>query len=345
VRRASVKCRVTSGESRENMKTKITGLALGALLFALSVPAEAQEPKKIPRIGVLMAASRSAVSEFIDAFRQGLRALGYVEGQNIVIEYRYAEGKSDRLPDLAYELVRLKVDVIVAAGGLQAIQPAKNATKTIPIVITGTTDPIANGLIASFARPGGNITGLTFGGPELYGKRLELLKETVPKVSRVVFFWRTTPALPLYLKEVHVSAQALGLQIQSLEVRSANDFEGVFQAATKGRARALTVAADPVFTTNRNQILDFAAKNRLPGIYPWREYVEDGGLMSYAMKLSDLYRRAATYVDKILKGANPADLPVEQPTKFEFIINLKAAKQIGLTISPSVLAQADKVIK
>ena len=328
------------------MKKKITVLALGAMLFALSVSAEAQQAKKVPRIGFLLAPSRSATAEPLDAFRQGLRELGYVNGQNIVIEYRYAEGQFDQLPALAAELVRLKVDLIVAAGGIQAIRPAKNATSTIPIVMTGTTDPVASGLVASLARPAGNITGVTLGGPELYGKRLELLKEIVPRVSRVaVFLNPTSPAEPLWLKDMHASAQALGLRIQSFEVRRSNDLEGAFQAATKWRARGLTVAGDPVFSAHRKQILDFAANNRLPGIYPWREYVEDGGLMSYSTKLSDLYRRAAVYVDKILKGAKPGDLPVEQPTKFEFIINLKAAHQIGLTISPNILAGADRVIK
>jgi putative tryptophan/tyrosine transport system substrate-binding protein len=326
-------------------KKPIVVLLIGLALASVRV-AEAQQPKKIPRIGFLLASSRSAVSESLDAFRQGLRELSYVEGQNIVIEYRYAEAKLDRLPDLAAELVRLKVDVIVAAGGSQAIWPAKNATSTIPIVGVGLGDFVDAGLVKSLARPGGNITGLSLGGTELYGKRLELLKETVPRVSRVIFFLDTTsPTISLALNEIQTSARALGLQIQSVEVRSPNDFAAAFQAAAKGRAHALTVFFQPVFTANRNRILEFAAKNRLPAIYPFKEYVEDGGLMSYAPNLSDLYRRAATYVDKILKGRKPADLPVEQPTKFEFIINLKAAKQIGLTIPPDVLARADKVIR
>jgi putative ABC transport system substrate-binding protein len=268
-----------------------------------------------------------------------------VEGQNIVIDYRYAEGKFERLSDLAADLVRLKVDVIVAAGGLQAIRPAKNATSTIPIVMTGTTDPVASGFVTSLARPGSNITGLTLGGPELYGKRLELLKEAVPKVSRVAIFLNPTRGEPLWLKDMQASAETLGLRIQSSDVRSVNDLEGAFQAATKWGAGGLTVAADPVLTSNRKQIVEFAAKNRLAAIYPLRQYVEDGGLMSYDTKLADVYRRAATYVDKILKGATPADIPIEQPKKFEFVINLKAAKQIGLTIPQSVLYRADKVIK
>jgi len=325
---------------------KFISIVLGVFLFALDYSVEAQQAKKIPRIGFLLAPSRSAVAESVEAFRQGLRDLSYMEGQNIVIEYRYAEGKLDRLPDLAAELVRLKVDVIVAAGGPQAIWPAKNATSTIPIVTTGSSDPVGSGLIASLARPGGNITGLSLGGRELFGKRLEVLKETVPRVSRMVFFLDpTSPTISLALNEIQTSAQALGLQIQFVEVRSPNDFAGASQAAVKGRAQALTVAPNPVFTANRKQILEFAAKNRLSAIYPFKEYVEDGGLMSYSTKLSDLYHRAATYVDKILKGAKPRDLPVEQPTKFEFVINLKAAKQIGVTIPPSVLARADNVIK
>jgi putative ABC transport system substrate-binding protein len=328
------------------MNKRITLWLLATLFLATVSLAEAQQSKKVPRIGVLLAPSRSAVAESLDAFEQGLRELGYVEGRNIVTEYRSAEGKFDRLSDLAAGLIRLKVDVIVAAGGLPAIQAAKNATSTIPIVFTAVNDPVASGFIASLARPGGNITGLSLGGLELYGKRLELLKETVPRVSRVAFFWYPTNlAEPLALKEMHASAQALGLEIQSVEVRSPKDFEGAFEAAAKGGARALTVHTNPAFTANRNRILDFAAKNRLPGIYPWREYVEDGGLMSYGPNLPDLYRRAATYVDKILKGAKPADLPVEQPTKFELVINLRAAKQIGLTIPPNVLARADRVIK
>jgi putative ABC transport system substrate-binding protein len=324
---------------------KEIALVISLAILMPSAPTAAQQAKKIPRVGFLLALSRSALSESVDAFHQGLRDLGYVEGQNIVIEERYAEGKFDQLPELAAELIRLKVDVIVAAGGVQAVRAVKNV-HAIPIVMTGALDPVGDGIIASFARPGGNITGLSLGGSELYGKRLELLKETVPKASRVAVFWyRTTSAAPSYLDEMQASARTLGVQIQALEVRTPSDFAGVFQAAVKADPRGFTVTTHPIFTGNRKQLLDFAAKNRLPGIYPWREYVPDGGLMSYAPKLSDLYRRAATYVDKILKGAKPADLPVEQPTKFELVINLKAAKQIGLTIPPNVLARADRVIK
>jgi ABC-type uncharacterized transport system substrate-binding protein len=298
------------------MASKPIIILLVGLAFGLVRLAEAQQPTKVPRIGFLLAPSRSAVSEPLDAFQQGLRDLGYLEGKNIAIEYRYAEGRFDRLPDLAAELVRLKVNLIVAAGGSVAILAAKNATSTIPIVMTGTIDPVASGFVASLAQPSGNITGLTVGGPELYGKRLELLKETVPSVSRVALLFYPTTSYPLYLKETRAAAQALGLQLQSIEVRGPNEIEGAFQAAAKGRAGALTVGPDPLLTANRKRIVELAAKNRLPTIYAWRECVEDGGLMSYATKLPDLYRRAAVYVDKILKGTKPADLPVEQPTKF-----------------------------
>jgi putative ABC transport system substrate-binding protein len=329
-----------AGMNAKTIVLLLVGLALASVHLA-----QAQQPKKTPRIGFLLAPSRSAVSESLDAFRQGLRDLGYIEGQNIVIEYRYAEGKFERLPDFAAELVRLKVDVI-ATGGSPAIQAAKDATRTIPIVMTGLTDPVAWGVIASLDRPGGNITGLSLGGYELIGKRLELLKETVPRLSRIAFFWTShSPAPDLRSKETQSASRALALRIQSLEVGEANDFDVAFKAAVKGRAGGITVEPSPVFTTNRHRILAFAANNRLPGIYPWREYVEDGGLMSYAPNLSERYRRAAYYVDKILKGTKPADLPVEQPTKFEFIINLKTAKNIGLTIPQSVLYRADKVLK
>jgi putative tryptophan/tyrosine transport system substrate-binding protein len=325
------------------MLTRVIVVLLVSLVHGSLGLAQVQQPKKVARIGYIIGSSPNGVTT--EAFRQGLRELGYVEGQNIVIEYRYAEGKSGRLPDLAAELVRLNVEVIVAAGGSPAIQAARNATRTIPIVMTGLIDPVAWGFIASLDRPGGNITGLSHGGYELIGKRLELLKETVPRASRVAVFWNRPLAADLISKEMQAASHALGLQIQSLEVRGPNDLEGAFRAAVKGRAGGLTVGSGPVFGSNRNRILDFAATKRLPGVYPWREYVEDGGLMSYAPNLPDAYRRAATYVDKILKGGKPADLPVEQPTKFEFIINLKAAKQIGLTIPPNVLARADKVIK
>ena len=290
-------------------------------------------------------AQATTMSARIDAFRQGLRELGYVEGKNIVIEWRSTEEKPDRLPALATELVSLKVDVIVT-GGPSATRAAKGATSTIPIVMSTDPDPVANGFVASLARPGGNITGLATLAPELSGKRLELLKETVPKLSRVaVFGTSTTPGNAQNIKETELAARAFGLQLQYLDVLDPKDMETAFRAASKARADTIIVLSGPVVNSHRTQIVDLAVKSRLPAIYPWPEYVEDGGLMSYGPSLTDLNRRAAMYVDKIIKGRKPADLPVEQPIKFEFIINLKAAKQIGLTIPPNVLARADRVIR
>jgi len=327
------------------MKKKVNWIALGAMLLALSVPAEAQQPAKVPRIGFLSGASPSAQLARIEAFRQGLRELGYVEGKNIVIEYRYAEAKLDRLPALAAELVRLKVDIIVTAGS-PATRPAKEATATIPIVMAQDPDPVGNGFVASLARPGGNITGLATLAPEISGKQLELLKEIVPKLSRVAVLGTSTrPGTAQSLKETELAAGALGVKLQYLDVLGPKDIETAFRAASKGRADAVLVLGSPVFTFQRTQIVELAVKSRLPAIY-WRsDFVEAGGLMTYGVNVNDLDRRAATYVDKILKGAKPADLPVEQPKKFELIINLKAAKQIGLTIPPNVLARADRVIK
>jgi putative tryptophan/tyrosine transport system substrate-binding protein len=327
------------------MKEKIRVLTLCAMLFALCLPASAQQAKKVARIGYLVSAFPSSTPARIEAFRQGLRELGYVEGKNIVIEWRYAEEKPDRLPALATELVRLKVDVIVTTGTL-VTRVAKEATVTIPIVMANDTDPVSNGFVASLARPGGNITGLSTLAPELSGKRLELLKEIIPKLSSVAVLGTSTgPGNAQNLKETEVAAAALGVKIQYLDVLSPKDIETAFRAASKARADAVLLLASSVFTSQRTQVVDLAVKNRLPATYNRPEYVEDGGLMTYGPSINDLFRRAATYVDKILKGAKPADLPVEQPTKFEFIINLKAAKQIGLTIPPNVLARADKVIK
>jgi len=309
--------------------------------------AEAQQPKKIPRIGFLATVSPSTISDRVEAFRQGLRELGYVEGKNIVIEWRYEEGKADRLPppDLAAELVRLKVDVIVTAGAL-VTRAAKEATSTIPIVMGQDTDPIGNGFVASLARPGGNITGLATLAPEISGKQLELLKETVPKLSRVAFLGASTrPGNAQALKEMEVAATTFGVRLQYQDVISSTDIEIAFRAANKGRAEAVLVFGGPVLNSHRTQIADLAAKNRLPAIYSGREFVEAGGLMFYGASINDLFRRAATYVDKILKGGTPAELPVEQPTKFEFIINLKAAKQIGLTVPNRVLERASQVIR
>jgi putative ABC transport system substrate-binding protein len=307
--------------------------------------ASAQQPAKIHRIGYLSGGFPSANALRTDAFRQGLRELGYVEGKNIVIEYRYPEGKPDRLPALAAELVRLKIDVIITSGP-SVTRAAKEATVTIPIVMTNDNDPVGNGFVASLARPGGNITGLSTLGRELSGKRLELLKEIVPRLSRVaVLGTSTSPGNAQNLKEMELAAEVLAVKLQYLDVLAPKDIETAFGAARTGRAEAILVLDSSVFGAQRTQIVGLAAKSRLPAIYHRSGFVEAGGLMSYGVSFTDMDRRAATYVDKILKGAKPADLPVEQPTKFEFIINLKAAKQIGLTIPPNVLVRADRVIK
>jgi putative ABC transport system substrate-binding protein len=324
------------------MNRKITVLTLCAMLFALCVSAEAQQPTKVPPVGYPAAALTSSRHE---AFRQGLRELGYVEGKNIVIEWRDAEGKVDRLPALAAELVRLKVYVIVTNGG--GPTRASEATSTIPIVMTLDTDPVANGFVASLARPGGNITGLSNFAPELSGKRLEVLKEIVPKLSRVAVLGSssTTQGHAQLLRETELAARVLGVKLQYLDVLGSKDIETAFRAASKGRADGILLLQGAVLASRRTQVVELAVKSRLPAIYYRSDFVEDGGLVSYAVNLNDLARRAATYVDKILKGAKPADLPVEQPTKFELVINLKAAKQIGLTIPPNVLVRADRVIK
>jgi putative tryptophan/tyrosine transport system substrate-binding protein len=325
------------------MKAKILLYALPALILATIHLAEAQQPKKVPRIGILSpGSSASPTSARYDSFRQGLRELGYIEGKNILIESRYAEAKQDQLPDLATELVQLNVDVIVTATA-PAVRAAKKVTSTIPIVFAAVADPVRDGLVSSLARPGGNITGLTTFGPELDGKRLELLKETFPTITKVAYLWN--PGSPGTAPAMREAARALGLQLQSLEVRSAKDFDGAFEAVLKEHAQALTAASVPVIAINQQRIVDFAAKNRLPAIYPYSEFIDAGGLMFYGVNFLDLFRRAAIYVDKILKGAKPADLPFEQPRKFEFVVNLKAAKQIGLAIPPNVLARADRVIR
>ena len=327
------------------MTKKIIPLALCSLLLAPCSAVEAQQPGKVPRIGVLNAGASSSIPARLGAFRQGLHDLGYIEGRNIVIELPYTEGKLDRLPDVAAELVRLKVEVMVTTGTTGALA-AKEATSTIPIVMTTGADPVAIGLIASLARPGGNITGLTSVSTDLAGKRLELLKETVPRLTRVGILWNPAdPGSTAVFKETETVARSLGVQVQSLEVRSPNDFESAFKAATGGRAHALIIVQTALINAHRTRIVELATKNRLPTMFGEGAHVESGGLMSYAPNSADLFRRAATYVDKILKGTKPADLPVEQPTKFEFVINLKAAKQIGVTIPPNVLARADKVIR
>jgi len=328
------------------MKKNIFCLALGAMLFALCFPAEAQQPKKIPRIAYLAPSTPAAAAPLVEAFRQGLRELGYVEGQTFVLELRHGEARADRLPEIARELVGLNVDVIVTATDV-AIAAVKRETRTIPIVMANSTDPVGTGFVASLARPGGNITGLSSISPELSGKRLELLREVVPGLSRVAFIWNPdVRGAVLDYKETEDTASSLHLQLQSVEVVRAEDFDRAFSAITKDREQALIMpAANPLAFANRGQIASFAQKNRLPSMYAQKEYVDAGGLMSYGPSTPDLHRRAATYVDKILKGTKPADLPVEQPRKFELVISLKTAKQIGLTIPPNVLARADQVIK
>jgi putative ABC transport system substrate-binding protein len=329
---------------REKMKKKGFLLALCAMLLALCFPAEAQQPTKVSRIGYLTGATPDGQLDRIEAFRQGLRELGYVEGKNIVIEWRSAEGKLDRLPARAAELVRLKVDIIVTAGPL-ATRAAKEATNTIPIVISQDPDPVGNGFVASLARPGGNITGLSSLTADLSGKRLELLKEIIPKLSRVAVFGTSTGSTAQQRREIELAAGAFKVQLQYLDVLDPKDIETAFREASKRRADAILVVPSSVLISHRKQVVELTVKRRLPAIYSTSQYVVAGGLMSYGVNTADVDRRAATYVDKILKGTKPADLPVEQPTKFEFIINLKAAKQIGLTIPPNVLVRADKVIK
>jgi len=328
----------------KHIKKKITVLFILVALLALCSSASAQ-PSKIPRLGYLTAASLSAFAARTEAFRQGLRELGHIEGKNIVIEYRYAEGKLDRMPALAAELVRLKVDVIVT-GGSPTTLSAKEATVTIPIVMAGDADPVGSGVVASLARPGGNITGLSTLATDISGKRLELLKEILPRLSRVAVLGTSTyPGNTEALREMELAAGAFGVNLQYLDVLDPKDIATALQEASKRRADAVLVLASSVLLSERTQVADLVIKSGIAVIYPGGEYVESGGLMSYGVSIADLYRRAATYVDKIFKGAKPADLPVEQPTKFEFIVNLKAAKQIGLTIPPNVLTRADKVIK
>ena len=315
------------------------------MLFALCYSASAQQPAKLLRIGYVISGARTDSNSLTDAFREGLRDLGYVEGKNIVVEYRYAEGKNERFPGLVADLVQLKVDVLVVTA-LPAILAAKQATKTIPIVMVTTTDPVASGAVDSLARPGGNITGVTRLTRELNGKRLELLKEAVPKISRIGVLWVRGLRLEIAFKDYEAAAWALKIHLQSLEVRGPNpDLDGAFQAAAKERTNALITIGDALLNRYQQRITELAIRNRLPSVYDTNTWVEAGGLMSYSANDLEVFRRAAIYVDKILKGAKPADLPVEQPKKFELVINLKTAKQIGLTIPQSVLFRADKVIK
>jgi putative tryptophan/tyrosine transport system substrate-binding protein len=326
-----------------NRRTFLYGLTFAVVPAPLA--AGAQQPAKVPRIGYLVPNLAATPPE---AFRQGLRDLGYVEGRNLMIEYRDAEGKFERLPALAAELVALKVDIIVAPNTV-GVLAAKQATRTLPIVFATAGDPVASGLVTSLARPGGNVTGLSILAPELIGKCLELLKQAVPGVSRVAALWEPGVVGERLdkdmLKRAEVAARALGVRLQFVEARRPENFDRAFADMTRARAGALTVLGSTMFATERRRLVDLAAKNRLPAVYPWREFVDAGGLMAYGPNIADLFRRAATYVDKILKGAKPGDLPVEQPTKFELIINLRTAKTIGLTIPQSLLLRADEVLQ
>jgi putative ABC transport system substrate-binding protein len=332
----------------KNVSSKFHLSLLATALLAMFSVASAQQPKNVSRIGYLSAFDPARESDRAEIIRLALRGLGYVEGQNIIIEYRYGEGKQDRFPKLAAELVRLKVSIIVVLGGDILIQAAKNATKTIPIVMTGGgLDPVEAGLVESLARPGGNVTGLTNLSRKLGGKRLELLKETAPKVARIAVLYDPASGSEREVKEdLPVAARSLGLTVRSWEARDAADFVKIFAAISEERSDGIYVPARcPLISANEKRIADFALNNRLPSVYSYRAGLDAGGLMYYGADLADIYRRAAVYVDKILKGVKTTDLPVEQPTKFEFVVNLKTAKQIGVTIPPNVLARADRVIK
>ena len=331
---------------RRMRNRKLAEIIVFIIVFATSeLMAQAQQPNKIFRIGFLNAGSPATSPSREAAFRQGLRELGYIDGKNIVIDHRYADGKLDRLPMLAAEFVRLKVDVIVTGGGIST-RSAKEATVTIPIVMTQDIDPVRNGFVASLARPGGNITGLATLGPEISGKQIELLREILPKLGRVAVLGTTSnPGTEQALKETELAAAAFKVQLQYLDVLGLNDIDAGFQSASRGRMDAVLILISSVLNTHRKHVASLALKNRLPAMYPFPEFVEAGGLMSYGVSFADLWRRAATYIDKIFKGAKPADLPIEQPTKFELVVNLKAAKQMDLTIPQRVLARADKVIR
>src|SRR5215467_2474101 len=326
-------------------KTALASILFAGALLAVAVIVKAQQAKKVPRIGYLGTGSPSSSSANLEAFRQELHDLGYIENQNIIIEHRYAEGMADRVPNLAAELVQRKIDVILVTG-TPATQAAKNATKTIPIVMINVTNPVGTGLVASLAHPGGNVTGLSNLYEDVGGKQLELLKEAFPKISRVAVLWDPANASnALWLGELKAASSALRITLQPLEVHVPDDLEPAFAAIKRQGAGAFCALANSLVGTYEARIIDFAAKNRLPAVYPERSFTDAGGLMSYGTNAAELSRRAATFVDKILKGAKPADIPVEQPTKFELVINLKAAKQIGLTIPPTVLLRADKVIR
>jgi putative ABC transport system substrate-binding protein len=327
------------------MSKKIAVILITVVLLGYTRLAQAQQPGKVPLMSYLSSGSGRG-SPNAEALRQGLRDLGYVVGQNIAIEYRSSEGNTDRLPGLAAELVRLKVDLIFAAGGTPVGFAAKKATNVIPIIFVGSIDPVAVGLVASLARPGGNVTGFSTGAPGLYGKRLEIIKETLPRLLRVGLLLNpANPAADVVLIETRTAGQELGVQVQSLEVRSPNDIDSAFAAATKAQAGALVVAQQGPITTNPKQIVELAAKRRLPAIYADTPWIHDGGLMSYGPSYTDLHRRAAVYVDKILKGRTPSDLPVQQPMKYELMLNLKTADALGLKIPPVVLMRVEKVVK
>jgi len=333
-------------------RSKQAGMGIKAIvLLLIGLPlasvhsAEAQQSGKVPRIGILISASPSIASRRIQAFRQGLRELGYVEGKNIAFEYRYGEGRPDTLPERVAELIHLQVDLLVTDTS-NATQAAKNATQTIPVVFTTANDPVGDGQVASLAKPGGNLTGFSILALDLNGKRLELLKEAFPQITRVAFLPITGEAIgENRFKEAEIAAQGLRLRLQPLRVKGADDLESAFDAAKRSGAEAVLAHPSTFVATNRARIIELAAKHRLPVIFGGAEAAEAGGLMSYGPDIVDNYRRAAVYVDKILKGTKPADLPVQQPMKFEFVINLKTAKAIGLTIPPNVLARADKVIR
>ena len=325
-------------------KTSLASILFAGALLAVAVTVEAQQPKKVFRIGFLGAGSPSDIADRIEGFRQGLRDLGYVEGKNIVIEYRWAEGKNERLPELAAELVRLQVAILVTSG-TAATKTAKQTTIEIPTVVAGAGDLIGDGIVVSLARPGGNITGLTAISPDLSGKRLAILKESIPKATRVAVIWHRNPNDEREVKQTEIAAQTMRLQLQSLPVQSPDDFQNAYAAMRKEQAGALIFIQGPFLGVHRKQLFELAVKNRLPSICDDPSWTQDGCLMSYGPDRRDMFRRAATYVDKILKGAKPADLPVEQPTKFELVINLKTAKALGLTMAPSLLQRADQLIQ
>ena len=335
----------SNNSGQKPMRNICVGLALSVVHLTLCFYAEAQQPAKLSRIGYLGSGYSGSIASRVNAFRQGLRELGYVEGKNILVEYRYGEGKPDRLNELAAQLVRLNVDVIVT-GGPPSTRAAREATVTIPVVMAHDPDPVGSGFIASLAHPGGNITGLSSLVAQLGGKRLELLREIVPNLSRVaVLGTSTNPSNVQMLREIELAARPIGIRLQFLDVLDPTEIEVGFRAATKARAEALFVLGNPVLNAHRTQVADLAVKSRLAAVYGQPDLMEAGGLMFYGASITEMFRRAATYVDKIIKGAKPADLPVEQPPKFELVINLKTAKQIGLAIPPNVLARADRVIR